>query len=147
MYCYNTWLTTLPLRQSFRTSALFQAEQSVFPAPPIRPPLDNSTTSVVNTNGKRPLQEPDQPRKSRATKPRKPRKTTARPSASIDGQLEVPEGICVLTHEVLNVNDIIASVGSHEAGATAVFIGTTRNSFKGDTNQPPLTSTLYNPLY
>ncbi|KAI0932114.1 hypothetical protein AcW1_000674 [Taiwanofungus camphoratus] len=53
------------------------------------------------------------------------------PSASIDAQLEIPEGICVLTHNALSVDEIITSVGDDRAGATTVFIGTTRNSFKG----------------
>ncbi|KZT72832.1 molybdenum cofactor synthesis 2 [Daedalea quercina L-15889] len=52
------------------------------------------------------------------------------PSASTDAMLQIPEGICVLTHDVLCVNDIIQSVGDDRAGATAVFIGTTRNHFQ-----------------
>jgi len=57
----------------------------------------------------------------------------ASPSASVDAHLEMLEGICVLTHQTLNVDRIINSVGDDSAGATAVFIGTTRNSFKGKT--------------
>jgi molybdopterin synthase catalytic subunit len=53
------------------------------------------------------------------------------PSASVDAYLETSEGICALTHQALNVDQIIKSVGDHGAGATCVFIGTTRNSFKG----------------
>ncbi|OCH96090.1 molybdenum cofactor synthesis 2 [Obba rivulosa] len=53
------------------------------------------------------------------------------PSASVDAYLEIPEGTCVLTHEPLNSQEIIQSVGDGRAGAIAVFIGTTRNSFKG----------------
>lgn len=37
----------------------------------------------------------------------------------------------MLTHHTLNVDQIISSVSDNAAGATAVFIGTTRNSFKG----------------
>lgn len=52
-------------------------------------------------------------------------------AASIDLALETAEGTCVLTHDDLNIDAIIQSVGDDGAGATAVFIGTTRNSFKG----------------
>lgn len=54
------------------------------------------------------------------------------PTASTDALLKIPEGVCVLTHDALVVDSIISSVGDDRAGATAVFIGTTRNSFKGD---------------
>ncbi|CCL99028.1 uncharacterized protein FIBRA_01037 [Fibroporia radiculosa] len=57
--------------------------------------------------------------------------STSTPSASVDALLDIPEGICVLTHAPLAVEDIIKSVEDDRAGATAVFIGTTRNSFKG----------------
>ena len=53
------------------------------------------------------------------------------PSASIEARLEIPEGTCVLTYQPLDVQTVIRSVGDDAAGATAVFIGTTRNSFKG----------------
>ncbi|KAH9837206.1 molybdenum cofactor synthesis 2 [Rhodofomes roseus] len=53
------------------------------------------------------------------------------PSASTDAMLQISEGVCVLTHDALCVNDIVQSVGDDRAGATAVFIGTTRNYFKG----------------
>ncbi|PCH33699.1 MoaE-domain-containing protein [Wolfiporia cocos MD-104 SS10] len=53
------------------------------------------------------------------------------PSASTDAASQIPEGVCVLTHDALLVDDIIKSVGDDRAGATAVFIGTTRNYFKG----------------
>ena len=53
------------------------------------------------------------------------------PQQSVDAQLITEDGVCVLTHTPLDVQAIISSVGSDEAGATAVFIGTTRNSFKG----------------
>src|ERR1700676_5177045 len=44
------------------------------------------------------------------------------PSASVDAYLETSEGICALTHQALNVDQIIKSVGDHGAGATCVFI-------------------------
>lgn len=53
------------------------------------------------------------------------------PAASIEARDEIPEGIAVLTYEELNTESIVRSVEDHRAGATAVFIGTTRNSFKG----------------
>ena len=53
------------------------------------------------------------------------------PSASSDAMLQMPEGVCVLTHDALCVNEIVQSVGDDRAGATAVFIGTTRNYFQG----------------
>lgn len=52
-------------------------------------------------------------------------------SASFDITLETTDGVCVLTHQPLDVEQIVKSVGDDSAGATAVFIGTTRNSFKG----------------
>ncbi|KAI0335191.1 molybdenum cofactor synthesis 2 [Cubamyces sp. BRFM 1775] len=53
------------------------------------------------------------------------------PSASVEARLDIPEGTCALTYEPLDVQSIIQSVADDGAGATAVFIGTTRNSFKG----------------
>ncbi|KAI0639483.1 molybdenum cofactor synthesis 2 [Trametes polyzona] len=53
------------------------------------------------------------------------------PSASVAARLDIPEGTCALTYEPLNAQAIIQSVADDGAGATAVFIGTTRNSFKG----------------
>ncbi|RDX55775.1 molybdenum cofactor synthesis 2 [Lentinus brumalis] len=53
------------------------------------------------------------------------------PSASIEARLDIPEGTCALTYEHLDVQAIIQSVTDDAAGATAVFIGTTRDSFKG----------------
>ncbi|KAH7925212.1 molybdenum cofactor synthesis 2 [Leucogyrophana mollusca] len=55
----------------------------------------------------------------------------ATPSTSTEARSEIPEGICVLTYNPLNTEEIIRSVQDDGAGATAVFIGTTRNSFKG----------------
>lgn len=52
-------------------------------------------------------------------------------SASIAADLTTENGVCVLTYEPLDTMSIINSVGSDAAGATAVFIGTTRNSFRG----------------
>ncbi|KAJ3479612.1 hypothetical protein NLI96_g8940 [Meripilus lineatus] len=53
------------------------------------------------------------------------------PAASVAAREETSEGIAVLTYDDLDVQQIIASVGDNGAGATAVFIGTTRDSFKG----------------
>ena len=53
------------------------------------------------------------------------------PPASVEAKEEIPEGISVLTYNPLNSDEIIRSVADDRAGATAVFIGTTRNSFKG----------------
>ena len=55
----------------------------------------------------------------------------AYPSTSIAAREEWEGGSCVLTYKPLDVDVIIRSVGDDSAGATAVFIGTTRNSFKG----------------
>ncbi|KAJ3563445.1 hypothetical protein NP233_g8941 [Leucocoprinus birnbaumii] len=52
------------------------------------------------------------------------------PAASVESILEIPEGTIAISHS-LNVQEIINSVQDDSAGATAVFIGTTRNSFKG----------------
>lgn len=53
------------------------------------------------------------------------------PSASVAARLDIPEGTCALSYDALDVQTIIQSVADDGAGATAVFIGTTRNSFKG----------------
>lgn len=55
----------------------------------------------------------------------------AAPSASVAARLDIPEGTCALSYDALDVQTIIQSVADDDAGATAVFIGTTRNSFKG----------------
>lgn len=52
-------------------------------------------------------------------------------AASVDARLDTEHGSIVLTHDRLDTNEIISSVGDDAAGAVAVFIGTTRNSFKG----------------
>ncbi|KAI0361527.1 molybdenum cofactor synthesis 2 [Trametes cingulata] len=54
------------------------------------------------------------------------------PAASIEAHFDGPEGTCALTYAPLDVQGIIQSVADDGAGATAVFIGTTRNSFKGE---------------
>ncbi|KAJ7038249.1 molybdenum cofactor synthesis 2 [Mycena alexandri] len=53
-------------------------------------------------------------------------------SASVAASLDLEGGLgfCALSF-TLDVQQIIASVGHDGAGATAVFIGTTRNSFQG----------------
>lgn len=54
-----------------------------------------------------------------------------KPESSVDASLLTEQVSCVLTHSDLDTQRIIASVQDGAAGATAVFIGTTRNSFKG----------------
>lgn len=54
------------------------------------------------------------------------------PSASVDAIYNFEHGVCVLTHDPLDVEKISNSVKDDAAGATAIFIGTTRNSFKGE---------------
>lgn len=53
------------------------------------------------------------------------------PTASFAALLHSPYGECALTYEALDVQGIIDSVGDDGAGAVAVFIGTTRDSFEG----------------
>ena len=55
----------------------------------------------------------------------------ATPPASIAAELQIPEGTFVLTYDKLDSEAIIRSVQDDTAGAIAVFIGTTRNSFQG----------------
>ncbi|PPQ62835.1 hypothetical protein CVT24_000529 [Panaeolus cyanescens] len=50
--------------------------------------------------------------------------------ASIDAEYNSPNVVCRITYTPLDSQSIIASVQDDGAGATAVFIGTTRNSFK-----------------
>ena len=52
-------------------------------------------------------------------------------AASFAIKHETTLGSCELTYEALNSQAIIDIVRSPEAGALAIFIGTTRNSFKG----------------
>ncbi|KAH8100661.1 molybdenum cofactor synthesis 2 [Cristinia sonorae] len=53
------------------------------------------------------------------------------PPASVEAREELIEGIAVLTYNALNTESITREVADARAGATAIFIGTTRNSFKG----------------
>jgi hypothetical protein len=57
--------------------------------------------------------------------------SSAYPPESVDGTVDSPNGVCALCYTPLRVDEIVASVGDDGAGATAVFIGTTRNSFRG----------------
>lgn len=58
--------------------------------------------------------------------------------ASVATKLEIPEGTFVLTYDNLDSEAIIRSVQDDTAGAIAVFIGTTRNSFQGAFCSPPI---------
>ena len=60
------------------------------------------------------------------------------PPASIAAKLEIPEGAFVLTYDKLDSEAIIQSVQDDTAGAIAVFIGTTRNSFQGELINSPV---------
>lgn len=55
----------------------------------------------------------------------------AYPNTSTAAREDWEGDTCVLTYEPLDVDAIMRSVRDDNAGATAVFIGTTRNSFKG----------------
>lgn len=52
-------------------------------------------------------------------------------AASTEARLDTEHGVAVLTYDRLDAQAITASVADDTAGATAVFIGTTRNSFRG----------------
>ena len=56
------------------------------------------------------------------------------PPTSAAAKLEIPEGTFVLTYEKLESEAVIQSVQDDAAGAIAVFIGTTRDSFQGTLN-------------
>jgi len=56
------------------------------------------------------------------------------PPASVATKLEIPEGTFALTYDKLDSEAIIRSAQDDSAGAIAVFIGTTRNSFQGVLN-------------
>ena len=56
------------------------------------------------------------------------------PPASSAAKLKIPEGTFALTYDKLDSEAIIQSVQDDTAGAIAVFIGTTRNSFQGASN-------------
>ncbi|KAG6862361.1 hypothetical protein C0995_011801 [Termitomyces sp. Mi166 len=53
------------------------------------------------------------------------------PAASTEVSLATPQGFCALSYAPLDVNSIVKFVQDDGAGAVALFIGTTRNSFKG----------------
>ncbi|KIY64224.1 molybdenum cofactor synthesis 2 [Cylindrobasidium torrendii FP15055 ss-10] len=53
------------------------------------------------------------------------------PKASVSATLDTTVGRCAISLEPLDTKKIIDSVGDDGAGAIAVFIGTTRNSFQG----------------
>ncbi|KAG2154791.1 molybdenum cofactor synthesis 2 [Suillus clintonianus] len=57
--------------------------------------------------------------------------TTSYPNTSVEAREEVGKSICVLSYKSLEVDKIIKSVSDDGAGATALFIGTTRNSYQG----------------
>jgi len=65
---------------------------------------------------------------------------TTTSSASVAAHFQSSQGVCALTYDPLDVDLIIKSVGDDGAGATAVFIGTTRNSFKGGCYNRDITS-------
>ncbi|OAX44243.1 molybdenum cofactor synthesis 2 [Rhizopogon vinicolor AM-OR11-026] len=56
---------------------------------------------------------------------------TSHPSTSVEAREEVGRSICVLTYKSLDIGEITQSVSDDSAGATAIFIGTTRNSYQG----------------
>ena len=56
---------------------------------------------------------------------------------SVDALVEIPEGVCVLTHMPLDVDQARKSVMDDGAGATILFVGTTRNSFEGSITHLP----------
>lgn len=59
-------------------------------------------------------------------------KAQSPPPASHAARIDAPSGdITELTYEPLNASNIIDSVKDDGAGAIAVFIGTTRDSFQG----------------
>ncbi|KAF9044595.1 MoaE-domain-containing protein [Hymenopellis radicata] len=53
------------------------------------------------------------------------------PKASVDARLDTQRGRCIISSQPLDVQEAISYVGDGSAGAIAVFVGTTRNSFKG----------------
>jgi molybdopterin synthase catalytic subunit len=56
---------------------------------------------------------------------------TSYPSTSVEAREEVGKSVCVLSYKSLEIDEIIRSVSDDGAGATALFIGTTRNSYQG----------------
>ncbi|KAG1862230.1 molybdenum cofactor synthesis 2 [Suillus subluteus] len=57
--------------------------------------------------------------------------TTSYPSTSVEAREDVGKSVCVLSYKSLEIGEIIKSVSDDGAGATALFIGTTRNSYQG----------------
>lgn len=53
------------------------------------------------------------------------------PSTSVASREEWGRNVCALTYDELDIQSITRSVGDDGAGATVVFVGTTRNKFKG----------------
>lgn len=53
------------------------------------------------------------------------------PETSVDVILDSSQGVCAISSSPLDTDAIIKSAGDASAGAISVFIGTTRNSFKG----------------
>jgi molybdopterin synthase catalytic subunit len=51
---------------------------------------------------------------------------------------EYSEGYCELTYASLDVLSVVESVKSHRAGALAIFVGTTRDTFQGTYSALPL---------
>ncbi|KAI5121289.1 hypothetical protein M0805_002332 [Coniferiporia weirii] len=57
---------------------------------------------------------------------------TIPPPASTAARLSTDDGsVCALTYDPLDTSAIVDSVTSDAAGAKAIFVGTTRNSFRG----------------
>ncbi|EEB91839.1 hypothetical protein MPER_09739 [Moniliophthora perniciosa FA553] len=52
------------------------------------------------------------------------------PASSIEARAELPRAVCTISR-ILNVDEIIKSVGSDDHGANVFFVGTTRNTFQG----------------
>ena len=65
------------------------------------------------------------------------------PPASVAAEFQIPEGTFVLTYDKLDSEAIIRSVQDDAAGAIAVFIGTTRNSFQGASYKSFVLSVLH----
>ena len=67
--------------------------------------------------------------------------------ASVAAELQIPEGTFVLTYDKLDSEGIIRSVQDDTAGAIAVFIGTTRNSFQGTSHSSSVYPVLSRDLF
>ena len=57
--------------------------------------------------------------------------TESTSAESVAAELTIPEGFIALTYDSLDTSEIVKSVADDGAGAIAVFIGTTRNTFQG----------------